>query len=42
MDDMDQPQEPAITSACGGILTDPGVYPSAGYNGKRVYFCTRA
>jgi len=34
--------EPIILSACGGKLTDPENYPGAGYNGKRVYFCTRA
>lgn len=42
MESMEQPQEPVIKSACGGILSDPGGYPSADYNGQRVYFCTRA
>ena len=34
--------ESIVLSACGGKLTDPENYPSAGYKGKRVYFCTRA
>ena len=36
------PPEPVFLSACGDKLTDPENYPSADYNGKRVYFCTRA
>ena len=39
---MDTIPEPVILSACGGKLTDPEKYPSADYQGKRVYFCTRA
>jgi len=31
-----------ILSACGGKLDEPEKYPSAEYQGKRVYFCTRA
>jgi len=30
------------TTACGGFLKDPETYPSAIYQGKRVYFCTKA
>jgi YHS domain-containing protein len=36
------PEAPIIKSACGGTLKDPSVYPSAMFNGERVYFCTRA
>ena len=36
-----QPQTEFIT-ACGGKLKDPTKYPSAGYRGERVYFCTQA
>ena len=39
---MEQTPEPIVLSACGGKLADPESYPSASYNGKRVYFCTRA
>jgi len=39
---MDTTPEPTILSACGGKLTNPEDYPSADYEGKRVYFCTRA
>lgn len=31
-----------IKSACSGILKDPSRYPSAMFNGERVYFCTNA
>jgi YHS domain-containing protein len=31
-----------IKSACGGNLKDPSRYPSAMFNGERVYFCTQA
>ena len=41
MTDLTQePQE--IKSACGGILKDPSRYPSAMFNGERVYFCANA
>ena len=29
-------------AACGGTLKDPSQYPSAEYQGERIYFCTRA
>jgi YHS domain-containing protein len=29
-------------TACGGLLDDPGNFPSAMYRGERVYFCTTA
>ena len=29
-------------SACGGILKDPARYPSAMFDGEKVYFCTAA
>ena len=35
-------QSPIIKSACGGILKDPSAYPSAMFNGERVYFCANA
>lgn len=38
---MEPKPESVVESACGGILTDPEKYPSADYQGKRVYFCTR-
>jgi YHS domain-containing protein len=36
------PETPVIKSACGGTLKDPSRYPSAMFNGERVYFCTSA
>lgn len=35
-------QLPTIKSACGGTLKDPSRYPSAMFNGERVYFCANA
>lgn len=35
-------QFPITKSACGGTLKDPSAYPSAMFNGERVYFCTNA
>ncbi len=35
-------QLPLTKSACGGILKDPSRYPSAMFNGERVYFCANA
>ena len=35
-----EPQE--IKSVCGGTLKDPSAYPSAMFNGERVYFCNHA
>lgn len=32
---------PTLT-VCGGKIDEPEKYPSAEYNGQRVYFCTRA
>jgi len=34
--------ETVIKSICGGVLTEPEKYPSALYEGKHLYFCTRA
>lgn len=43
MTDLTQvPQQQEIKSACGGILKDPSAYPSAMFNGERVYFCNHA
>jgi len=39
---MEQSEESVSKSACGGSLTDPGVYPITDHDGIRVYFCTRA
>ena len=38
----DNTQQQAIKSACGGTLKDPSAYPSAMFNGERVYFCNAA
>jgi YHS domain-containing protein len=35
-------QAPKYQTACGGKLKDPVNYPSAMYQGERVYFCTPA
>lgn len=35
-------QLPLTKSACGGTLKDPSAYPSAMFNGERVYFCNQA
>ena len=35
-------QQQEIKSACGGELKDPSQYPSAMFNGERVYFCNAA
>jgi len=35
-------QAPEYKTACGGKLKDPANYPSALYQGERIYFCTRA
>lgn len=29
-------------TACGGTIVDPENYPSAMYQGKQLFFCTRA
>lgn len=44
---MDQTQtylspEPGFKTACGGKIKDSSKYPSAGYRGERIYFCTQA
>jgi YHS domain-containing protein len=31
-----------LVTACGGIIQDSAQYPSAFYQGKRVYFCNKA
>jgi YHS domain-containing protein len=36
------PEQQEIKSACGGVLQDPSKYPSAMFNGERVYFCNAA
>ena len=30
-----------LGTVCGGTIQDPTLYPSAIFQGKRVYFCTR-
>ncbi len=41
---MEKGTEPApiAQTACGGTLKDTAGYPSALYQGERVYFCTKA
>lgn len=41
---MNQTEETTLLfkTACGGTLKDPNQYPSAEYQGERIYFCTRA
>jgi YHS domain-containing protein len=41
MGDQFQSEEKLVT-ACGGFIQDPDQYPSAFYQGKRVYFCNQA
>jgi YHS domain-containing protein len=41
MNDLLQSNE-KLETACGGKIEDPNRYPSAFYQGKRVYFCSRA
>lgn len=36
------PEPQLIKTVCGGTLTDPSKYPSAMFNGERVYFCVEA
>jgi len=40
--DQQQSSRELPKSVCGGKLKDPSKYPSAEYQGKTVYFCTRA
>ena len=42
MTELTPAQLPEYKTACGGTLKDPANYPSAMYQGERVYFCTRA
>ena len=39
---MEQNTQPIVKTQCGGILTEPEKYPSADYQGQRVYFCNLA
>ncbi len=39
---MEQINPTPILSVCGGKLDEPEKYPSADYQGRRVYFCTQA
>jgi len=39
---MNEKEDANVKSQCGGVLTKPEKYPSAEYQGRRVYFCTRA
>jgi YHS domain-containing protein len=38
----DKQTAPVFKTACDGTLKDPSQYPSAEYQGERIYFCTRA
>lgn len=42
MDEVGAIPTPEYKTACGGKLKDPANYPSALYQGERVYFCTTA
>ena len=35
-------EQQEIKSACGGTLKETSAYPSAMFNGERVYFCNAA
>lgn len=35
-------QDQRAITVCGGEIKDHALYPSALYEGERVYFCTRA
>jgi len=39
---MEQDKGLIVKTQCGGILTEPEKYPSADFQGQRVYFCTQA
>ncbi len=39
---MTEPTTTEFETACKGKIKDPTKYPSAEYQGKTVYFCTRA
>lgn len=39
---FDNPQPPIAKTVCGGKIKDPADFPSANYQGERIYFCTRA
>lgn len=41
-DQTQAPETQVFKSACGGTLKDPSAYPSAMFNGERVYFCNQA
>jgi YHS domain-containing protein len=36
---MEEEPKPLTLTACGGTLLEPEKYPSADYNGRRIYFC---
>ncbi len=36
------PAEPEFKTACGGKIKDTSKFPSADYQGERIYFCTQA
>jgi len=39
---MEHELQPVVKTVCGGMLIEPEKYPSAEYQGRRVYFCTPA
>ena len=39
MDDCENFDAKPAQTICGGVLNDPSGYPSAIYQGERVYFC---
>jgi YHS domain-containing protein len=39
---FNNPQKPLAKTVCGGKIKDTASFPSAIYEGKQIYFCTRA
>jgi YHS domain-containing protein len=39
MTDLQPTSKPVYKTACGGTISDPENYPSALYQGERIYFC---
>lgn len=39
---LDNSQATINKTVCGGILKDTTGYPTATYEGKQIYFCTRS
>lgn len=39
---LNNPQQPIAKTVCGGKIKNTADFPSAIYEGKQIYFCTRA